>query len=173
MYFLFRNGAKFCVACRDVDCHETSKDDPALSQHAAERVVEEEAFSSSHNPAPTHTSREERQSPLRGDSVTTASLPVPSTAPQISAPAQFQAPGPGFGARPKVTGADGPRLPSSAAADTELLTRSAAAVTATLEEATRELASCRSADRATQLVILVREAATSLATLRHILCDTL
>ena len=42
-----------------------------------------------------------------------------------------------------------------------------------LEEATRELASCRSPDRATQLVILVREAATSLATLRHILCDTL
>ena len=163
------------MACRDVDCHETSKDDPALSQHAAERVVEEEAFSSSHNPAPapTHSSREERQSPLRGDTVTTASLPVPSTAPQISAPAQFQAPVLGLGARPKVTGADGPRLPSSAAADTELLTRSAAAVTATLEEATRELASCRSADRATQLVILVREAATSLATLRHILCDTL
>ena len=79
------------MACRDVDCHETSKDDPALSQHAAERVVEEEAFSSSHNPAPTHTSREERQSPLRGDTVTTASLPVPSTAPQISAPAQYQA----------------------------------------------------------------------------------
>ena len=49
----------------------------------------------------------------------------------------------------------------------------AAAVTAALEEATRELASCRSPDRATQLVILVREAATSLATLRHILCDTL
>ena len=177
--FSCRNGSKFCVACRDVDCHETSKDDPALSQHAAERVVEEEAFSSSHNPAPAPApapaSREDRQSPLRGDKVTTATVspPVPSTVLPTSAPTQPQAPGPGLGARPKVTGADGPRLPSSAAADTELLTRSAAAVTATLEEATRELASCRSADRATQLVILVREAATSLATLRHILCDTL
>ena len=35
-----KQGGKFCVACQEVDCHETSKDDPALSRHAAERVVE-------------------------------------------------------------------------------------------------------------------------------------
>ena len=42
---IIRSGNKFCVACQDVDCHETSKDDPALSEAAAERMVEEEAFS--------------------------------------------------------------------------------------------------------------------------------
>ena len=42
-----KQGAKFCVACQEVDCHETSKDDPALNQQAASRIIQEEAFSSS------------------------------------------------------------------------------------------------------------------------------
>jgi len=41
-----RNGAKYCVACQEVDCHETSKDNPAINQRAASRGIAEEAFSS-------------------------------------------------------------------------------------------------------------------------------
>ena len=51
-----KQGATFCVACQEVDCHETSKDDPALSQQAASRIIQEEAFSSSNtrdSPAPS------------------------------------------------------------------------------------------------------------------------
>lgn len=42
-----RQGAKYCVACQEVDCHETSKDNPAISQIAASRGIAEEAFSTS------------------------------------------------------------------------------------------------------------------------------
>jgi len=41
-----RQGSKYCVACQEVDCHETSKDDPALSETAASRGLAEEAFTS-------------------------------------------------------------------------------------------------------------------------------
>ena len=39
-----RQGAKYCVACQEVDCQETSKDNPALSQQAASGVRAEGAF---------------------------------------------------------------------------------------------------------------------------------
>jgi len=39
-----KQGVKYCVACQEVDCHETSKDNPALSQRAAIGVRAEEAF---------------------------------------------------------------------------------------------------------------------------------
>jgi len=43
----------YCIACQEIDCHETSKDNPVLSAEAAEKVIAESAFSSrleSHNP---------------------------------------------------------------------------------------------------------------------------
>jgi len=39
-----RHGVNYCVACQEVDCHETSKDNPALSSRAASGVRAEEAF---------------------------------------------------------------------------------------------------------------------------------
>merc|ERR1719309_305506 len=39
-----RQGVKYCVACQEVDCQETSKDNPALSSRAASGVRAEEAF---------------------------------------------------------------------------------------------------------------------------------
>jgi len=45
-----RSGNKYCVACQEVDCQETSKDNPAISQQAASRSIAEEAFSSLRSP---------------------------------------------------------------------------------------------------------------------------
>merc|ERR550519_1791798 len=47
-----RQGAKYCVACQEVDCQETSKDNPALSQRAASGVRAEEAFITQTSPSP-------------------------------------------------------------------------------------------------------------------------
>ena len=69
---IIRSGNKFCVACQDVDCHETSKDDPALSEAAAERMVEEEAFSVN------------RQSAVMAeDPVTVTSISTPPPGPKL------------------------------------------------------------------------------------------
>jgi len=46
-----KRGVKYCVACQEVDCHENSKDNPALSEEAASRSIAEEAFSSNNQPA--------------------------------------------------------------------------------------------------------------------------
>merc|ERR1719370_1364871 len=48
-----RQGAKYCVACQEVDCHETSKDNPALSQQAASGVRAEGALNISQPPPPS------------------------------------------------------------------------------------------------------------------------
>jgi uncharacterized Zn finger protein (UPF0148 family) len=44
-----KEGQIYCVACQEIDCHETSKDDPVLNAEAAEKVIAESAFSSSGN----------------------------------------------------------------------------------------------------------------------------
>merc|ERR1712105_520836 len=48
-----RQGAKCCVACQEVDCHETSKDNPALSQQAAIGVRAEGAFTNCQPSSPS------------------------------------------------------------------------------------------------------------------------
>ena len=170
-----RAGTKFCVACTEVDCHETSKDDPALSRHAAERVVEEEAFIS-------RTSTETQSAitpPVTSHSVLQLSVTTHSTLPPLSSLAPLPpAPAPqssllsqGAGARPRVSAAAAyapVRLPGTEENDRDLLTRALRAVTATLEQATRELeAGVGDTERRTQTVILVREAANTMLTLRH------
>ena len=87
-----RAGLKFCVACQEVDCHETSKDDPALSRHAAERVVEEEAFTSSNTTEtrPSHTATSQ-SAPLSLRSQSPSLPPLSSLAPL---PTSHAAPGP-------------------------------------------------------------------------------
>ena len=178
-----RTGTKFCVACTEVDCHETSKDDPALSSQAAERVVEEEAFISRSNadtgthsahstpvtshpvsltPVSTHSSL-----PSLSSLAPLPTHPAPAPAPQISLLTQ------GAGARPRVgaAAANVPvKLPETEENERDLLTRSLRAVTTTLEQATRELeAGDRDTERRTQTVILVREAANTLLTLKQLI----
>ncbi|OQR71162.1 Sjoegren syndrome/scleroderma autoantigen 1-like [Tropilaelaps mercedesae] len=36
-----RQGVKFCVACQEVDVHETAKDDPIMNEQAARRLCQE------------------------------------------------------------------------------------------------------------------------------------
>merc|ERR1719167_1590115 len=47
-----RQGVIYCVACQEVDCHETSKDNPALSSRAASGVRAEEAFITQRSQSP-------------------------------------------------------------------------------------------------------------------------
>jgi len=188
-----RSGLKFCVACQEVDCHETSKDDPALSQQAAERVVEEEQYST------VTTSSEQIQREQISITDVTRSL-IASPEPQtfqssisLSQPVQTQAtttPSGGAGARPRTTPGVRPStdmippvtvisagemsssssLPSGDP-ETALLTQSLATVTATLETANRRLQNCNNAEKMTKLVILIREASTTIVTLKQLLCD--
>ena len=39
-----KQGQLYCVACQEIDCHETSKDDPVLNEEAAGKVIAESAF---------------------------------------------------------------------------------------------------------------------------------
>ena len=169
-----RAGTKFCVACTEVDCHETSKDDPALSRHAAERVVEEEAFISRSSTETGTQSTSTLQVTVSQLPVTTHSSlpPLSSLAPLPTAPApQSSLLSQGAGARPRVSAAAAcaaVTLPVPDDNDRDLLTRALRAVTATLEQATRQLeAGAGDTERRTQTVILVREATNTLLTLRH------
>jgi len=76
-----RSGAKYCVACQEVDCHETSKDNPALSQQAAIGVRAEGAFT---NSQPSSTSLPIAAVP-HGDLAAMAAAAAPSAAPSASA----------------------------------------------------------------------------------------
>jgi len=189
-----RSGLKFCVACQEVDCHETSKDDPALSQQAAERVVEEEQYST------VTTSSEQIQREQISITDVTRSL-IASPEPQtfqtsissLSQSVQTQATSTssvGAGARPRTTPSVRPStdmippvtvisagdmssssLLPSGDPETALLTQSLATVTATLETANRRLQNCNNAEKMTKLVILIREASTTIVTLKQLLCD--
>ena len=172
-----RAGVKFCVACTEVDCHETSKDDPALSRHAAERVVEEEAFISRNN-TETATTATAHMTQVTSQPSVSALPPLSSLAPLPTPPAPISPAPPsshltqGAGARPRVSVAASvpTSLPVTEESERDLLTRSLRAVTYTLEYATRELeAGDRDTERRTQTVILVREAANTLLTLKQLI----
>ena len=134
-----KQGGKFCVACQEVDCHETSKDDPALSQQAASRIIEEEAFSSSSN-SRTATL------PARARSPSPAKPPSPLVISDLTPPTSAS-----LGARPRLT--------SRPASDSEsvLLAHTRDCLRSKLAWANSELEIVTSPERATQLVILVRE----------------
>ena len=53
----------------------------------------------------------------------------------------------------------------------QLLKQSLARVTSVLDTANHDLETCTNTGKMTQLVILVREAATTLVTLKQMLCD--
>lgn len=50
-----RQSQIYCVACMEVDCHENSKDNPALSTQAADQAIAESAYVTiCDNTSPTH-----------------------------------------------------------------------------------------------------------------------
>ena len=176
-----RAGLKFCVACQEVDSHENSKDDPALSREAAERVVEEQQYTSGHDTGGGHDSggqysgdhdtsvlrsaQQCAQTPLITRSQSNlSSLSITPGASHNIAPAT--------GARPRSSA---PAVSEQVRSDhdhgSQLIRQSVAGVTAVLEQANRDLETCVNTDKMTQLVILVREAATTLVTLRQHLSD--
>ena len=176
-----RSGLKFCVACQEVDSHENSKDDPALSREAAERVVEEQQYTSGHDTGGGHDSggqysgghdtsvlrsaQQCAQTPLITRSQSNlSSLSITPGASHNIAPAT--------GARPRSSA---PAVSEQVRSDhdhgSQLIRQSVAGVTAVLEQANRDLETCVNTEKMTQLVILVREAATTLVTLRHHLSD--
>ena len=181
-----KQGAKFCVACQEVDCHETSKDDPAINQQAASRIIQEEAFSSSgldpdpppassnlniaRDPPPVSSNLSiAPDPPLVSSNLRIAPDPPPVSSITRTAQSPAQTPlhsssrGPrlsfppeetsssSLGARPKLTSLTSPHSESS------LLSQTRTCLLAKLDWANTELESCSSPDRATQLVILVRE----------------
>ena len=177
-----RAGLKFCVACQEVDCHETSKDDPALSREAAERVVEEEQYSStghdSNVPTPVTTrSQSQAVSSLRNQSLMSSLSITPAASHNIPSSCLQS------GARPRAAqSVHGVSLSQSSGAGDDLgvttsqteqtlLKQSLARVTSVLDTANQDLETCTNTEKMTQLVVLVREAATTLVTLKQLLCD--
>merc|ERR1719282_415720 len=87
--------------------------------------------------------------------------------------------GPDTVARPKISsfvtstrsGDGGDLLIITTETERSLLTKSLSLVTTTLDRANRELETCQNPERMTQLVILIRESATTLVTLKQLLCD--
>ena len=168
-----KQGAKFCVACQEVDCHETSKDDPAINQQAASRIIQEEAFSSSGlapdpppassnfsiapDPPPVSSNIRIAPDPPPVSSITrTAQSPAQtplhsnSRGPRLSFPPE-ETSSSSLGARPKLTSLTSPH------SEVSLLSHTRTCLLAKLDWANTELESCSSPDRATQLVILARE----------------
>lgn len=55
-----RGGEIYCIACQEVDCHETSKDDPALNDAAARGLLREQSAGSVGAVVPTQTTLQPR-----------------------------------------------------------------------------------------------------------------
>ena len=178
-----KQGATFCVACQEVDCHETSKDDPALSQQAASRIIQEEAFSSSNtrdSPAPS-SQRIIQEEVFSSSNTRTSQGPATAPSPSSSsyrAPAQSQSssntrtvsvpshvmpvsPPSELGARPRLTSSTLPE------AERSLLSHTRSCLHDKLAWTNSELKGCLSPERATQLVILAREIIQTLVTLQQ------
>ena len=176
-----RSGLKFCVACQEVDSHENSKDDPALSREAAERVVEEQQYTSGHDTGGGHDSGGQYSghhdtSVLRSAQQCTQTPLITRSQSNLSSlsitPGASHNIAPATGARPRSSA---PAVSEQVRSDhdhgSQLIRQSVAGVTAVLEQANRDLETCVNTEKMTQLVILVREAATTLVTLRQHLSD--
>ena len=159
-----KQGGKFCVACQEVDCHETSKDDPALSQQAASRIIEEEAFSSvstvptvsaSNSRSATLPARTEPQPSRARPASPVSALVLSDLTPPTSA---------SLGARPRLTS-----RPPVCDSDSSLLAQTRDCLRSKLAWTNSELEIVSSPERATQLVILAREIVQTLglASLQH------
>merc|ERR1719228_2334479 len=72
-----RHGVNYCVACQEVDCHETSKDNPALSSRAASGVRAEEAFITQRSQSPASP-------PAQSPANCTVAAPPATTGPSLN-----------------------------------------------------------------------------------------
>ena len=194
-----RSGNKYCVACQEVDCHETSKDNPAISQRAADRGIAEEAFARQRSPSVQ--GEENITTGLQPSSTVTTSTPTPealrntttsatlNSNPDLIPRGQVES----FGARARVPSYNAPPIPSPSvihpnndqiisgvhAQPTDTpnqlkthLSTSISQVMRKLEWANAELSSSQPLARTTELVILVRECAETAHALQQILSKT-
>jgi len=156
-----RQGAKYCVACQEVDCHETSKDNPALSQQAASGVRAEGALNISQPPP---SSPAAIASPPAAAAAPSATSIDPDLIPRIESQPQVST-----GATPRVryervrgqlqtTTQSWSSSLRSVPEDTQpILDNSLAVVTEKLSWATNQLHQEEDVVRASHLAVLVRE----------------
>lgn len=182
-----RSGNLYCVACQEVDCHETSKDNPAISQRAASRGIAEEAFATQRSPSNQNIADNLPATGAQPFSNASASAAI-SINPDIIPRGQPET----LGARtrtplqhsPLVT----PVLGASSSFNINLnntggqqsggsqnfstmLSASLVQVLDKLDWANAQLSSTQTPDRATELVILVRECAETAHKLKQILAQ--
>jgi len=178
-----RQGQKYCVACQEIDCHETSKDDPVLSDEAAGRVIAESAFASSSS-APKPESRNPDLIPgsesSREHTFSRAPHTLPSEPPMPLAAALSQSkPGPSGQPVPPTQPASvpvlplqpplGPPPPTSSlvhlASEPSFVKSTKVALLSKLEWANTRLSQEQSIESTTALVILIREIFSTLSTM--------
>jgi len=196
-----RSGNKYCVACQEVDCHETSKDNPAISQRAADRGIAEEAFARQRSPS--IQAGDNITNELLSSSITTTTTPtVGAVSVSNSTPSATLNSNPdliprgqveSYGARSRVPAYNTPPISSSSSIHLNndpinsgaqaqpsdisnqlqnLLTTSLDQVMRKLDWANSELSSSQNPARTTELVILVRECAETTHALQQILSKT-
>ena len=187
-----RSGNKYCVACQEVDCHETSKDNPAISQRAASRGIAEEAFATQRSPSSQDITN--NLASAAGPSQSQSSNNISSTAaitidPDLIPRNQPESLGartrtpiqqspivtPVLGASSYNTHPTGAQVFVSSGVSQNyptLLSTSLSQVLGKLDWASSQLSSTQCPERATQLVVLVRECADTAHKLQQILAQT-
>jgi len=173
-----RSGNKYCVACQEVDCHENSKDNPAISQRAASRGIAEEAFATQRSPSNDNLTATGAQ-PISNATPVAAISINPDLIPRLPE---------SLGARTRTPILQSPVIPASSSSFSitgaqyqpsgasnnfpTLLSESLNQVLGKMDWANSQLGSTQTPERATELVILVRECAETAQKLRQILVHT-
>merc|ERR1712004_318220 len=154
-----RQGAKYCVACQEVDCHETSKDNPALSQQAASGVRAEGALNISQPPPPSPAAI--ASPPAAAPPATSIDpdlIPRIESQPQVSTRATPRVRHERVRGQLQTTTQSWSSLLRSVPEDTQpILDNSLAVVTEKLSWATNQLHQEEDVVRAPHLAVLVRE----------------
>jgi hypothetical protein len=188
-----RSGNKYCVACQEVDCHETSKDNPAISQRAASRGIAEEAFATQRSPSNQDIADNLPATGAQPFSNASASAAI-SINPDIIPRGQPET----LGARTRTPLQHSPLVTPVMGASSSfnihpnishnntgaqqsggsqnfptMLSASLVQVLGKLDWANSQLSSAQTPDRATELVILVRECAETAHKLKQILAQTI
>eukprot|EP00092_Neocalanus_flemingeri_P023741 GFUD01025752.1.p1 GENE.GFUD01025752.1~~GFUD01025752.1.p1 ORF type:complete len:254 (+),score=58.43 GFUD01025752.1:52-813(+) len=192
-----RSGKKYCVACQEVDCHETSKDNPAISQRAASRGIAEEAFTTQRSPSNQDLSN---MSAVTGPPQPQPSSNISSAAPITINPdliprnqpeslgartrtlfshSPLVTPVLGVSSHPNLSLATGAQISIPTGVPTgvpqnypTMLATSLTQVLGKLDWANSQINSTQCPERATQLVVLVRECADTAHKLQQILAQT-
>eukprot|EP00090_Calanus_glacialis_P028468 TRINITY_DN45717_c0_g1_i1.p1 TRINITY_DN45717_c0_g1~~TRINITY_DN45717_c0_g1_i1.p1 ORF type:complete len:242 (-),score=64.53 TRINITY_DN45717_c0_g1_i1:66-791(-) len=181
-----RSGNLYCVACQEVDCHETSKDNPAISQRAASRGIAEEAFATQRSPSNQNIADNLPATGAQPFSNASASAAI-SINPDIIPRGQPET----LGARTRTPLQHSPLVTPVMSASSSfnihptvaqqsggsqnfstMLSASLVQVLGKLDWANSQLGSNQAPEKATELVILVRECAETAHKIKQIMAQT-